>query len=218
MSNHNVVRKSIFEHDSVDIKQSGNRRRGRPRNTWTNELRKRALIICQDADMLATIMSKESWDAKVKTFLAWYCIIWQQRCYQFRNCDCTSLFGHKRFLCNLLYIFFKSRHFSFFLTRTGEEKPVKYHIQLAMRMMREAPLTWPGPHDGKSICFVQFIRRHQCTQLAITEVCISRVFCRKLLSMSFAVTCSSFCKILHSEKNSGHSARVVVHRILSRCS
>ena len=70
MPNHNVVRESVFEHDSIDMKQSGNRRRGRPRNTWTNEFRKRALIICQDADMLATIMSKESWDAKVKTFLA----------------------------------------------------------------------------------------------------------------------------------------------------
>jgi hypothetical protein len=39
MPNHNVVRESVFEHDSIDMKQSGNRRRGRPRNTWTNELR-----------------------------------------------------------------------------------------------------------------------------------------------------------------------------------
>ena len=48
MPNHNIVRESIFEPDSVDIKQSGNRRRGRPRNTWAIELKKRALLILQN--------------------------------------------------------------------------------------------------------------------------------------------------------------------------
>ena len=70
MPNHCVVRESIFEHDSVDIKQSGNRRRGRPRNTWANELRKYAAAIAQDADLYTAIMPKESWEAAVKDFMA----------------------------------------------------------------------------------------------------------------------------------------------------
>ena len=69
MPNHSVVRESVFEHDSVDIKQGGNRRRGRPRNTWANELKKRALLVCQDAPMQSIVMSKESWESKIKTFL-----------------------------------------------------------------------------------------------------------------------------------------------------
>ena len=68
MSNESVVRDSIFEHNNVAIKSNIHRKRGRPRNTWSNEVAKVAHEVAHDTDLHEAVKNQMSWHKSVKSF------------------------------------------------------------------------------------------------------------------------------------------------------
>ena len=69
---HSPMRKAIFDGATLELRRpSGTRRRGRPRQTWTAEVFKRALEFTGDRSALETLLLDESaWKEKVRESLS----------------------------------------------------------------------------------------------------------------------------------------------------
>ena len=70
MANESVMADSIFEHNNVTIKSHVHRKRGRPRNTWSNEVTKVANKVAHDTDLHEATQNQMSWHKSVKSFCA----------------------------------------------------------------------------------------------------------------------------------------------------
>ena len=69
LSNDHILRKITFEENSLQPITCHNRRRGRPRSTWTQEIAKIASNLFHDEERLwQSIMNPDSWKQIVKHY------------------------------------------------------------------------------------------------------------------------------------------------------
>ena len=68
MPNEAIVRKVTFESGSLHPIATKNKRRGRPRNTWTTELHKIAQSFAQASDLWHLVQNKQAWELVIKKF------------------------------------------------------------------------------------------------------------------------------------------------------
>ena len=64
-----IVRGSVFVNGSCDLVNLSGKRRGRPRNTWANELSKQAHEIANGRDLNMLLANKDTWKTEVVKFV-----------------------------------------------------------------------------------------------------------------------------------------------------
>ena len=68
LPNEDVVRQTIFHEDGIDIKLALDKRRGRPRKIWNQEIHALAMQCSQGLDLHNMLMDKPIWAKLVKSF------------------------------------------------------------------------------------------------------------------------------------------------------
>ena len=64
-----IVRGNVFVNGSCDLVNLSGKRRGRPRNTWANELSKQAHEIANGRDLNMLLANKDTWKTQVVQFV-----------------------------------------------------------------------------------------------------------------------------------------------------
>ena len=68
LPNEDVVRQTVFHEDGIDIKLALDKRRGRPRKIWNQEIHALAMQCSQGLDLHDMLMDKPIWAKLVKSF------------------------------------------------------------------------------------------------------------------------------------------------------
>ena len=68
MPDEDVVRQTVFHENGIRIKDVLDKRRGRPRKTWNQEVNALALQCSQGLDLHDMVMDKLRWTSHVKAF------------------------------------------------------------------------------------------------------------------------------------------------------
>ena len=68
LPNEDVVRQTVFHENGINIKLALDKRRGRPRKVWNQEINALAMQCSQGFDLNDMVMDKQRWAAHVKSF------------------------------------------------------------------------------------------------------------------------------------------------------
>ena len=68
-SSTSVVRRSVFQDGTLDLADDFTKRRGRPRNTWAVEVRKKAREVAGERNLTDLVANEVSWKSAVETFI-----------------------------------------------------------------------------------------------------------------------------------------------------
>ena len=68
LPNEDVVRQTVFHENGINIKLALDKRRGRPRKVWNQEINALAMQCSQGFDLHDMVMDKQRWATHVKSF------------------------------------------------------------------------------------------------------------------------------------------------------